>query len=208
MTNPEAKTKETQNPPAEQSASSQQMARRSSVGGLMRPGFDPFFMNPREIFANPFALMRRMTEEMDRIFNQFGFEQGQRAGTTAWAPAIEVAEREGNYLIEAELPGLKPEDVRVEVTEDSLVLEGERKWEEESKQGGMQRSERRYGRFYRAIPLPEGVNPEQVRARFENGVLQVTVPMPQTQSSSRQIPIETGKTGAGAAAGSSQAAKA
>jgi HSP20 family protein len=104
-------------------------------------------------------------------------------------PAIEVSERDNQMVVCAELPGLKPEDVKVEVTEDAIVIEGERKHEHEEKQGGRWHSERSYGRFYRAIPLPDGAKSEQVRADFKNGELQVTVPVEQAQSKRRQIPI-------------------
>ena len=177
-----------------------EVARSSQSGGLSRRGYDPFFLNPREFFsANPFSLMRRMSEEMDRIFGEFGFGRGQSEGS-AWSPAIEVAERGGNYVVHAELPGLKPEDVKVELTDDALIVHGERKSEHEETRSGVRRSERRYGQFYRSIPLPEGVNAEQVRAKFENGVLEITVPVPQQQSNRREIPIQTGSSASAAKA--------
>jgi HSP20 family protein len=142
-----------------------------------------------------------MSEEMDRAFGDFGFGRGQ-GESGIWSPAIEVNERDGNYTIHAELPGLKPEDVKVEVTDDALVIQGERKSTQEEKQGGVRRTEIHYGQFYRSIPLPEGVNPEQVRAKFENGILEVTTPVPQQKSNARQIPIE----GATAQSGAKQPA--
>jgi HSP20 family protein len=172
------------------------VARSSQSGGVSRRAFDPFTLSPREFLsANPFSLMKRMTEEMDRIFGEFGFERGQgqgQGGGSMWSPAIEVAEREGQYVVHAELPGLKPEDVKVELTDDTLVIHGERKSEHDENKGGVHRTERRYGQFYRSVPLPEGVNAEQVRAKFENGVLEVTIPVPQQQSNRREIPINTG----------------
>lgn len=107
----------------------------------------------------------------------------------AWAPTIEISERENEMVVCAELPGLKPEDVKVEVTDDALVIEGERKQEHEEKQGGRWHSERRYGQFHRTIPLPEGAKSEQARADFKNGELQVTVPVERPNSKRRQIPI-------------------
>jgi HSP20 family protein len=202
QTNTSARQGESQ----QQGSQSTQVARGSESGGLSRRSHDPFFLSPREFFsANPFSLMRRMSEEMDRIFGEFGFERGESGGARGgtWSPAIEVAEREGNYVVHAELPGLKPEDVKVELTEDALVIQGERKSQHEEKQGGVHRTERRYGQFYRAVPLPEGVNAEQVRAKFEHGVLEVTIPVPQQQSTRRQIPINassqasSGTTGSG-----------
>ena len=138
---------------------------------------------------NPFSLMRRMSEELDRALSSEG-RYGTNGGVL-WAPTIEVSERDGKYVVHADLPGLKPEDVKLEVTGDALVLQGERKIEREENRGGVHRTERRYGRFYRAIPLPEGAQTDKARASFENGVLEVRVRVPQHQSSSRQIPIES-----------------
>jgi HSP20 family protein len=170
---------------------------RSGPGSVMRRSFDPFFVSPWEFFAgNPFSLMRRMSEEMDNFFNQARGGSHRSAGAM-WSPAIEVAERDGKYLIHAELPGMKPEEVKVELRDNALVIEGERRSEQEENRGGIHRSERRYGQFYREIPLPEGVNPDQIDARFENGMLEITAPMPQARSNSRQIPIQsTGAAGA------------
>jgi HSP20 family protein len=154
------------------------------------------FWSPGEFFStNPFALMRRMSEEMDR---QFGQMFGQIAGGAAqggWSPAIEVREHDGQLEVCAELPGIKPEDVKVELTNDALVIHGERKSEHEHRIGKAYRSERRYGEFYRAIPIPEGANTEQVHAQFRDGVLQVTMPV-QEASRSRQIPINAGESAA------------
>jgi HSP20 family protein len=91
----------------------------------------------------------------------------------------------------------------VEVTNDSLIIHGERKVEHEHKLGGAYRSERRYGEFYREIPLPEGTNPEQAKAQFRNGVLEVTLPVPQQASNRRQIPIQSGDSGASTGASGS-----
>jgi HSP20 family protein len=141
------------------------------------------------IFMNPFTLMRRMTEEMDRAFQNSN--SSAKAGTALWTPAVEVSQTEGQYLVRAELPGLKPDEVQIEVTDDGLVLEGERKFERDLDKGGVHRTEIRYGRFYRVIPLPDGANVDQARAKFENGVLEVTVPLAQDANQRRRIHIET-----------------
>jgi len=103
-----------------------------------------------------------------------------------------VGYRDGNFVVSAELPGLSNEDVTVEITDDAVVIQGERQVVQEDNEGGIQRTERRYGHFYRAIALPEGVKTDQARAEFQNGVLKISVPAPQPQSNARQIPIETG----------------
>jgi HSP20 family protein len=149
---------------------------------------------------SPFGLMRRMMEDLDRLFQEFGggrgFELGSFAGPvgrglSVWSPAIEALEREGNFVLRADLPGLSPDDVRVEAANDSLVIEGERRSEIESEeQAGVYRSERTYGRFSRVVPLPEGADAQKAQARFENGVLEITIPMAEEKSSRRRIEIE------------------
>jgi HSP20 family protein len=174
----------------EQKNEEQGVARRGQEGISRRGAWDPFaFWNPSEFFSNPFAVMRRFSEEMDRNFG--GFLSRQTGGESFWSPAIEVSQSEGQLKVHAELPGLKPDEVRVEVSNDQLVIQGERKSEHEEKQKGLYRSERRYGQFYRAIPLPEGTNTEQAKAQFNNGVLEITLPLPEQKSNRRQIPIES-----------------
>ena len=114
-----------------------------------------------------------------------------------WAPAIEVAERDGKYTVHAELPGLKPEEVKVELTDDSVIIQGERHSQtQQDDEGGVHRSERHYGRFYRRIPLPEGVNADQLQANFDNGVLEIVAPVMPRQSGRKQIPVQSGSSGA------------
>jgi len=183
--------------PGEQQTQSSQrrdIARSSPRTGYMqRRGEYPFGFGPYEFFrANPFSLLRRMTEEMDRMFQETGLERETSTGS-GWSPAIDVSQREGTYNIHAELPGLEPQDVKVEVENDALVIQGERRSEHEEKQGGMQRSERQYGFFYRSIPLPEGAKVDQAKAKFNNGVLEIAIPVPEQQSNRRSIPIEGGE---------------
>jgi HSP20 family protein len=88
---------------------------------------------------------------------------------------------------------LSGNDVRVEATDDGLVIEGERKREHSTEEGGWQRSERVYGRFYRLIPLAENARIEEAQANFRDGVLEVNVPVPESERKRRQIPIGTGQ---------------
>jgi HSP20 family protein len=143
---------------------------------------------PRDLFSlSPFAMMRRLSEEMDRAFaSSFGLGQ-----SGMWSPPIEVRERNNQLEIAAELPGLNKDDVRVEFTDEGIIIEGEKKQETESDEGGVHRSERTYGRFYRMIPLPDGAKAEQAKAEFKDGVLNIRVPIQESQSHKRQIPIST-----------------
>ena len=132
---------------------------------------------------NPISLMKKFTDEMERFFHGFRTESGM------WSPTVEVKEEAGAFRLTAELPGVKQEDVKVEVTEDMVILEGERKCEKEAKREGFYHTERSYGRFYRAIPLPKGADTEKAAAGFHNGVLDVTVPVPETKPKGREVPI-------------------
>ena len=143
----------------------------------------------RGFFTNPFSIMRRLTEEMDRAFST-SWGLGREMG--AWWPAVEVKERDGNLMVYADLPGLHKEDVKVEVNDEGLVIRGERKTEHDENQLGFHRSERSYGQFYRAIPLPEGAQPDKAQAQFKEGVLEVKLPLAESaRHHSKEIPIKT-----------------
>jgi HSP20 family protein len=148
-----------------------------------RLGFERPIFSGSLFGLNPFALMRQFTEDMDRFF-------GPAPNGGAWSPAIDVKETQGKLVVTAELPGLKKEEVKVNVTGENLTLEGERKEEKEEKREGYYHSERKYGKFYRSIPLPEGANIDQTIAQFKDGVLEITVPIPETKVSTREIPVK------------------
>jgi HSP20 family protein len=135
---------------------------------------------------NPFALMRQFSEEMDRTFHRMPPFEGEKA----WAPAIEVKEKEGNLFVTAELAGMKPEEIKVHVDGDHLIVEGERKQEKEEKREGYFHSERSYGKFYRAIPLPEDAKTDLTAAHFNNGVLEVTVPLAEVKAKRQDVPVQ------------------
>jgi HSP20 family protein len=184
-------------PSAEQAPQELQRHGGGSQSGLaQRRGFLPsiFHMDPFDMMrSSPFALMRRFSEEMDRWFAQQGLGRGGpslAAGGGLFAPAVEVFEREGTFVVRADLPGLTKDDVRVEVTDNTLLLEGERRSEHDEQQGGVVHSERHYGMFRRQIPLPDGVNAEQATATFKDGVLEVTMPAPPRQTRGRRIDIQ------------------
>jgi HSP20 family protein len=166
--------------------------------------------SPSLMSGSPFSFMRRFSEEMDRLFEDFGFGRGWLApslgrdlfpagfgdfGQTAWSPQVEVFEREGQLVVRADLPGLTKDDVKVEVTDGAITISGERKSEHEEKREGYYRSERSYGSFYRRIPLPEGVSADDATATFNNGVLEISMPAPQRQSRSRRLEIKEGGAG-------------
>jgi HSP20 family protein len=177
----------------QQSSQSTGLARRSHDGGIARhhrPGLLGLPLTPYEMLRmTPFSFFRRMTEEFDRALQPF-LSDDETSASIAWTPTVEISEREGEYRILAELPGLSPNEVRVEVEDDALILQGERQVERDATEGGIRRSERQFGFFYRRIPLPEGANPEQAKAKFHDGILEITIPAPDRQAKRRQIQIE------------------
>ncbi len=96
----------------------------------------------------------------------------------AWAPRMDVYEKDNAIVVKAELPGLKKEDVQVEVEDEDLVIRGESKAESEVKDEDYYRTERSYGSFYRRMALPAGVTSEQIQATLKDGVLEVQIPRP------------------------------
>ena len=146
-------------------------------------------LNPFDLFGfSPFGMMRRMTREPERAAGKLGLMGGE----AGWLPAVEVSESNGKLRVQAELPGLSPEDVRVEIGDNEIVIQGERRIEHEENRRGVRRTEREYGVFYRTIPLPEGAKVDQAKASFRNGLLEVTVPVPQRASELRPLAIESG----------------
>ena len=95
-----------------------------------------------------------------------------------WVPELELKERDHRLMITVDLPGLKKEEVAVTVTDEGLVIEGERTHETEDRKNDWFTTERSYGRFYRLVPLSEGVKWDTVKASFKEGVLEITVPLP------------------------------
>jgi HSP20 family protein len=138
------------------------------------------------VMAEKKELLRQMKSELERFFEA-------RFGSVNWSPEIEVFERDNRLVTRVDLPGLKKEDVQVEVTDGHLAISGERKEETEEKKDNVYRCERSYGSFYRAVPLPEGAKLEDVKAPFADGVLEVSVPLPvKAEVKPRAVKIDDG----------------
>lgn len=146
------------------------------------------------ILTEPRALIRRMFRDLDPWFEPRGvFPAAMRKawGDVPWMPPLEMTERDHHLFIKLDLPGMKKEEINVSSTDEGLVIEGERTYETESKKNEWFTTERTYGRFYRVVPLPDGVNPKEVKATFKNGVLEVTVPIPAAEANAPyKVPVE------------------
>jgi len=142
----------------------------------------------------PFSLMRRFADEMDRMWEGTGLPTWDRfipsLRIESFSPQIDFVEKNGKLILRADLPGLTKDDVRVELTDDAVIIDGERKYEHEENEKGIYRTERSYGSFHREIPLPEGVKTETATAHFKNGVLEITLDAPQARKSRRKIEIK------------------
>jgi HSP20 family protein len=140
----------------------------------------------RAAVRDPFGMLRQMRPDFDRMFDEAAwpmfrwptFAADEIAEVRAWAPGIDVFEKDHRLVTKIDLPGLKKEDVKVEVTEGQLTISGERKRENEERKENFYRCEREYGSFYRTIPLPEGTKLEDIKATFVDGVLEVSAPLP------------------------------
>jgi HSP20 family protein len=157
--------------------------------------------------SSPFMLMRRMAEDFERLFDldfgrvgyglggpgRLGSYQpggGSRLTEAHWAPQVETFRREDKLVVRADLPGMTKDDVNIEVEDEVLMISGERSDENRDERDDFYRTERTYGRFFRAIQLPEGVDPDKIEAQFKDGVLEVTIPAPKVQTPrTRQVKI-------------------
>ncbi len=145
----------------------------------------------------PVRELDSIQSEMNRLFNTF-FDTPTTAGNAApvrrWMPAMDLVEHEDHFLLTADLPGMKQEDVKLEVSDGVLTIAGERKTTQEERKGGYIRIERAAGTFQRSLTLPEGVDPEQVGASFSDGVLEVRIPKPVERKPHRvQIAVNGGQ---------------
>jgi len=194
---------------SDQEQSIQTGRENSRSTGISRRGQTSPVYGPGTAGFTPFTLMRRMAEDMDRLFENFGFGpsvglapafglgssrdlwSGQSGvDRNLWSPQVETFRRGDKLVVRADLPGLKKEDVKVEIENGVLSISGERSEHNEETRDDFYRSERSYGQFYRAVQLPEGVGENQCEATFADGVLEVTVPAPkETERKARQIQI-------------------
>jgi HSP20 family protein len=126
--------------------------------------------------------------EFNRLFNSLW---DQRAVSQRWVPEMDLVETDEHYLLKADLPGMKQGDVAIEFNDGTLTISGERNAEYDRKEKGFFRLERSFGKFSRSLTLPDGVDPDKIRAGFQDGVLEITIPKPE-QRKPRRIEVANG----------------
>lgn len=153
------------------------------------------------LWQQPWRMMRRVSHDMERVFDtvralrpgadrQAADRPGDRGqAESGWTPAVETAQRDDSFIVCAELPGVKSEQLRVEIKHDRLTIEGDRHPEPRHAQQEQRRSERCYGHFYRVIALPPGAQPEAATAAMHDGVLEITVPLAAYAHRARRLDV-------------------
>jgi HSP20 family protein len=138
---------------------------------------------------DPFRELSSIQNELNRLFGRTFGSETEEVRSAAWVPAVDVAETEERFVITAELPGVKPDDVDISVEDSILTVQGERRFYEETKQEDYHRIERRFGSFARSVTLPSTADPEGIQAFFDAGVLRIEVPKKE-EAKPRKIQIK------------------
>ncbi len=145
----------------------------------------------RDLMAwDPFRDVSTMREDMERLFDSMLSRYPRERVQAVWAPSIDVEETNDAMIIRVELPGMKREDIKVTVAEDTVTISGERRYESERKDRTFHRVERAYGSFQRAIALPVSVQGDKAEASYRAGVLELTLPKAE-RVKAREITIES-----------------
>jgi len=139
----------------------------------------------------PLTDLNRIRSEINRILEDpFSILAPSTALFEGWEPSVDIYEDKDKITVKAEVPGMKKEDIKVELVGNTLTISGERKFEEERKEGESYRAERYFGRFQRSITLSAIVDPNKIQASYKDGVLTVICPKSE-EAKSKQIPVKT-----------------
>jgi HSP20 family protein len=138
---------------------------------------------------DPVRDLTALQSEVNRLFSRMG--GGEVADRQAWTPSIDVIETDDAVTLKAELAGMDPKDISIEVQDNILTVSGERRFEEEIKEDKYYRIERRYGSFSRSISLPQVIDESKIQATYDNGVLEVSVPKAEV-AKPKKIQVTTG----------------
>lgn len=176
--------------PATENAESREETRqrRSTLAKNEGPRSSPLARYPE--LRSPFGVVSRFMDDMDRMFDTFTGQSTTSSmmgpvATETWHPQIETFERDGKIIVRADLPGIPEDSVSVKVDHDVLTISGVRHDDRTEQREGYYHSERTYGSFQRSIKLPPFVDHDEIKASFDDGVLEVSVPIPSNARSKR-----------------------
>lgn len=155
------------------------LARWEPFGGLRRRG------------GNLFSELNDIQREMNRLFDDFFGERQSGLAEGAWMPAVDVSENETAMIVRAELPGMKQEDIELNLQDNVLTLKGEKKKETKEEQENFQRIERSYGSFTRTFTLSATVKQDAIKATFKDGILEINLPKAE-EAHAKKIAISAG----------------
>src|SRR5580704_15449909 len=140
-----------------------------------------------------------LQDQINRLFNETFERPGQESNLTAWAPAVDIYENEHELVVKADLPDIDPKDLDIRVENNILTIRGERKFEKKVNEDNYLRVERAYGAFSRSFALANTVNPDGIKADYQNGVLTLTIPK-REEAKPKQIKVSVGAPAVAAAA--------
>lgn len=185
-------------PEGGQQAEPQAEPRRPAEGERTSEAQPVWMAGILQLWDEPLNMMRRISEDMEQFLARFTAMPAQAshlraalrgAANGGWTPTVETAQRKNQFVVCAELAGVRREDVQVEVTTERLTIEGERRQEPPHEPHEVRSSERAYGHFYREIDLPPGADPEHASAAMHDGMLEITVPVTPTGRKGRRLDI-------------------
>jgi len=158
---------------------------------LRRERQDRGALTPSQSGAASGTELNRLRQEIDRLFEDpFSLLSPNASFFQDWSPSVDIHEDKDKYVVKAELPGMKREDIEVSMDGNTLTVSGERKQEEEKKERENYRSERYFGRFQRSITLPAEVQANKIEASYKDGILTITLPKSEA-AKPKQIPVKT-----------------
>jgi HSP20 family protein len=153
--------------------------------------------------TGPFTLLQRfLIDDIASVLDQSSARNGPRTNTDGsdgdlmtWTPRVDVKQRGNELIISADLPGVDAKNVTVEVTDDAVIISGQRDEKRVEDSGDVYKVERKFGAFFREIPLPQGAVVDQAKAEFKDGVLEISVPAPAAEASrGRRLDIKQDST--------------
>jgi len=150
------------------------------------------WQKPETARWDPFHQLTSLRDEIDRLFESpfSALGEGLQPFMSGWSPALDLYDEKDNFVVKAELPGMKKEEIEIQLHDGVLTLSGERKRETKFEGADTHRSERFVGRFQRTLTLPSQVDPDKVKATYQDGILTVTLPKSEA-AKPKQIQIKT-----------------